>query len=210
MAGIMQGGGDGLQNGRAEGFYARGIRYIPGLFTTPYSPPKPHARAERHPCKIHSQHHQHQQTAHTTPPHQPHRHRQHRGQSHTAQHHQHRQTAHTTAPQPAPAHATASQHHTRPGRSARRRRRPARRSPPARPGGRRYSRRGLYVLGVRARNIFFGWSFFWGSPPGGPQKRGGGQKTEGERAGALGGGAGRSGGTKKFFGVANYGKFYVL
>lgn len=35
MAGIMQGGGDGLQNGRAEGFYARGIKSIPGLFTTP-------------------------------------------------------------------------------------------------------------------------------------------------------------------------------
>lgn len=32
MAGIMQGGGDGLQNGRAEGFYARGIRSIPGLW----------------------------------------------------------------------------------------------------------------------------------------------------------------------------------
>lgn len=120
MAGIMQGGGDGLQNGRAEGFYARGIRYIPGLFTTPYSPPKPHARAERHPCKIHSQHHQHQQTAHTTPPHQPHRHRQHRGQSHTAQHHQHRQTAHTTAPQ----HHSQRQHtpqpaSTTPGRADR-------------------------------------------------------------------------------------------
>lgn len=72
-----------------------------------------------------------------------HQHHQRRGQSHTAQNHQHQQTAHTTAPQPAPAHATPSQHHTRPGRSARRRRRPARRSPPARPGGRRYSRRGL-------------------------------------------------------------------
>ena len=72
-----------------------------------------------------------------------HQHHQRRGKSHTAQNHQHQQTAHTTAPQPAPAHATASQHHTRPGRSAQRRRRPARRSPPARPGGRRYSRRGL-------------------------------------------------------------------
>lgn len=66
MAGIMQGGGDGLQNGRAEGFYARGIRSIPGLFTPPYSPPKPHARAARHPCKIRSQHHQNsRQTAST-------------------------------------------------------------------------------------------------------------------------------------------------
>ncbi|NCE63037.1 hypothetical protein D1159_00220 [Pseudoflavonifractor sp. 524-17] len=63
MARIMQ-GGDGLQNGRAEGFYARGIRSIPGLFTTPYSPLRPHARAARHLCEIHSQHHQ---TAHTTP-----------------------------------------------------------------------------------------------------------------------------------------------
>lgn len=35
MRGIMQGGGDGLQNGRAEGFYAHGIKSIPGLFTTP-------------------------------------------------------------------------------------------------------------------------------------------------------------------------------
>lgn len=51
--------------------------------------------------------------------------------------------AHTTPPQPAPAHTTASQHYTRPGRSERRRRRPAQRPPPARPGGRRYSRRGL-------------------------------------------------------------------
>ena len=98
MAGIMQGGGDGLQNGRAEGFYARGIRYIPGLFTTPYSPPKPHARAERHPCKIHSQHHQHsRQTASTS---------QHRPPAPPAQ----REKPHSTEP-PAPAdspHNTAT------------------------------------------------------------------------------------------------------
>ena len=143
MAGIMQGGGDGLQNGRAEGFYARGIRSIPGLFTTPpIVPPSPMQEPNAIPAKS---------TASTTstagrqpaPASTGHQHHQRRGKSHTAQNHQHQQTAHTTAPQPAPAHATASQHHTRPGRSARRRRRPARRSPPAQPGGRRYSRRGL-------------------------------------------------------------------
>ena len=108
MAGIMQGGGDGLQNGRAEGFYARGIRYIPGLFTPPYSPPKPHARAERHPCKIHSQHHQHsRQTASTS---------QHRPPAPPAQ----REKPHSTEP-PAPADsphnsttASASTRHSQP------------------------------------------------------------------------------------------------
>lgn len=156
------------------------MRAVSGLYQVylrpPYSPPKPHARAARHPCKIHSQHHQHQQTAHTTPPHQPHRHRQHRGQSHTAQHHQHRQTAHTTAPQPAPAHATASQHHTKPGRSARRRRRPARRSPPARPGGRRYSRRGIVRSAGSGAQKFFRYDLFFGLPPGGAGKKKGGEK----------------------------------
>ena len=32
---IMQGTGDGLQNGRAEGFYAHGIKSIPSLSTAP-------------------------------------------------------------------------------------------------------------------------------------------------------------------------------
>ena len=90
------------------------MRAVSGLHQVylrpPYSPPKPHARAERHPCKIHSQHHQHQQTAHTTPPHQPHRHRQHRGQSP-----QHSTTS--TSRQPSPHHtatASASTHNSQP------------------------------------------------------------------------------------------------
>ena len=37
----MQGTPPPLQNRRAEGVYARGIRLIPGLYTAPYSPPGP-------------------------------------------------------------------------------------------------------------------------------------------------------------------------
>lgn len=116
--------------------------YTRSIYDPPIVPPSPMQEPHAIPAKS---------TASTTstagrqpaPASTGHQHHQRRGQSHTAQNHQHQQTAHTTAPQPAPAHATESQHHTRPGRSARRRRRPARRPPPARPGGRRYSRRGL-------------------------------------------------------------------
>ena len=48
-----------LQNRRAEGFYARGIRFIPGLYTAPYSPPKAMQEPPAIPAKSHSRSHQH-------------------------------------------------------------------------------------------------------------------------------------------------------
>ena len=88
------------------------MRAVSGLYQVylrpPYSPPKPHARAARHPCKIHSQHHQHsRQTASTS---------QHRPPAPPAQ----RAKPHSTEP-PAPADsphnsttASASTRHRKP------------------------------------------------------------------------------------------------
>ena len=115
------------------------MRAVSGLYQVylrpPYSPPRPHARAARHPCKIYSQHHRHSRptasTGHTS-------HTSATSTEGTAE--QHRATSTTrqptpTAPQPALANTTDSQHHTRPGGPERRRRRPARRPPPDRTGG---------------------------------------------------------------------------
>ena len=55
----MQGTPPPLQNRRAEGFYARGIRIIPGLYTPPYSPPKAMQEPPAIPAKSHSRSHQH-------------------------------------------------------------------------------------------------------------------------------------------------------
>ena len=118
MAGIMQGGGDGLQNGRAEGFYARGIRSTPGLFTTHYSPPNPMQEPPDIPAKstastISTAGRQQAQDTPATPAPPAQRAKP------TAQHNQHQQTA-----QPTPHRHSQRQHtqqpaSTTPGRADR-------------------------------------------------------------------------------------------
>ena len=140
---IMQGGGDGLQNGRAGEFYARGIKSIPGLFTTPpIVPPKPMQEPPAIPAKSTATststagRHQHRTQPPAAPP------------ATAGEAAQHRATSTATRPQPQHHSHQHQPHHSPQARrpsAARARFKPNARPPAnqdrARP--RRYSRRGL-------------------------------------------------------------------
>lgn len=148
----MQDGGDGLQDRRAEGFYAQGIKPIHSLLTAPpYSPPQGLASPPLQSCKINSRSPPQQATAEA------------RG---TAQ-----QTASHTAPAPPPAteqpanRPTATHSETSGNQSTRPRPIPTKRAgartetrPHARiktrPRARRYSGRVLNLCGCGGAKYF--------------------------------------------------------
>lgn len=67
IAGIMQDGGDGLQNGRAGGFYAHGIRaYTRAIYGPPIVPPTPMQEPPAIPAKSTGQHQQRKYKANST------------------------------------------------------------------------------------------------------------------------------------------------
>lgn len=159
----MQDGGDGLQESRAEGFYAHGIKSIPSLFTIPpIVPPQPMQEATAIPAKSTATGHHRRQGGETA-----HQARQH-SSTRTAPQTADRKTASasrqqttstgTTPDRPAarPTGNKATRPHGKRNGSLIDRRSPY--SPPSlgRPAGRRYSRRHPQSLRVRRRKIFLG------------------------------------------------------